>query len=104
MKDSNRKPTEDRALTAPRSRRRLILIALAVVVLVASVFGGQYGLIPFGLLLAFSADADEEKARRSVIVSRRNLGLAVVTAAVFIWFWLWQVISEWPRSCWSEAR
>lgn len=91
MKDSNRKPAEGRAVIAPGSRRRLILIALAVVVLVASVFGGPYGLIPFGLLLAFSADADEEKARRSVIVSRRNLGLALVMAAVFTWFWLWQV-------------
>ena len=94
MKDSNSTSAEDRALTAaPRSRRRLFLIALAAVILVASVFGGQYGLIPFGLLLAFSAD-DEEKARRSVTVSLRNLGLAFVMAAVFTWFWLWQVDLE----------
>ena len=74
----------------PRVGRRLVLTVLAVVVLVAAVLVvGLDGLIPFGLLLAFSADSDEEESRRSVVVTPRNLGLAVVMSAAFAWFWLW---------------
>jgi len=40
------------------------------------------GLIPFGLLLAFSTDSDEQETRRSVILSPRNLGLAAAMVAV----------------------
>ena len=76
----------------PRVRRRLVLIVLAVVVFVAAVLVlGMHGLIPFGLLLAFSADSDEEEARRSVILTRRNLGLAAAMVAAFVWFWLWHL-------------
>ena len=40
-----------------KNRRRLVLVILAVVALVAAVFYlGPIGLIPFGLLLAFSTD------------------------------------------------
>ena len=54
----------------------LVLTVLAVVVFVAALLVlGLDGLIPFGLLLAFSTDSDEE-ARRSVILTRSNLGLA----------------------------
>jgi len=42
--------------------------------------------IPFGLLLAFSIDSDEEEARRSVILTPRNLGLAAAMLAAFSWF------------------
>ena len=74
----------------PRVGRRLVLTVLAVVVLVAALLVlGLDGLIPFGLLLAFSADSDEEESRRSVIVTPRNLGLAAVMSAAFAWFWLW---------------
>ena len=56
---------------------RLVIAALAAAVLVAAVLVlGLDGLIPFGLLLAFSTDSDEEETRRSVILTRRNLGLA----------------------------
>jgi hypothetical protein len=76
----------------PRVRRRLALIVLAMVVLVASVLVvGLHGLIAFGLLLAFSADSDEAGARRSVILTRRNLGLAAAMVAAFAWFWLWHL-------------
>ena len=49
------------------------------------------GLIPFGLLLAFSTDSDEEESGRSVILTRRNLGLAAAMVAAFAWFWLWHL-------------
>jgi hypothetical protein len=63
-----------------------------VVVFVASALVvGLHGLIAFGLLLAFSADSDEEGARRSVILTRRNLGLAAAMVAAFAWFWLWHL-------------
>src|SRR5687767_12475492 len=46
----------------PRVRRRLVLIILAVVVFVAALpFLGLDGLIPFGLLLAFSTGSDEDE-------------------------------------------
>lgn len=74
----------------PRVGRRLLLTGLAVVVLVAALLVvGLDGLIPFGLLLAFSADADEEESRRSVVVTPRNLALAVAMSAGLALFWLW---------------
>ena len=74
----------------PAIRRRLVLTVLAVLVLIAAllVFGLD-GLIPFGLLLAFSTDSDEEETRRSVALTPRNLGLAAVMSATLAWFWLW---------------
>jgi murein DD-endopeptidase MepM/ murein hydrolase activator NlpD len=76
----------------PRVRRRLVLIVLAVLVFLASVLVvGLHGLIAFGPLLAFSTDSDEKTARRSVILTRRNLGLAAAMVAAFAWFWLWHL-------------
>jgi hypothetical protein len=44
-----------------RVRRRLVLTFLAVAAFGAALLVfGPYGLIPFGLLLAFSTDSDEE--------------------------------------------
>ena len=69
-----------------------MLTVLAVVAFVAAVLGlGLDGLIAFGLLLAFSTGSDEDEARRSVIVSPRNLGLAVVMVAAFAYFSLWHL-------------
>ena len=69
-----------------------MLTVLALVGFVAAVLAvGLPGLIAFGLLLAFSVDADEEESRRSVILTRRNLGLAAAGSAAFIWFWLWHL-------------
>ena len=85
------RPSEPTRL--PRFGRRLVLNVLAVVVLVSALLViGLDGLIPFGLLLAFSADADEEESRRSVVVTPRNLGLAAVMSAAFAWFWLWHLV------------
>ena len=76
----------------PRVWRRLVLTVLAAVTVVASLLVlGLDGLIPFGLLLAFSTDADEEESGRSVILTRRNLGLAAAMVAAFAWFWLWHL-------------
>ena len=75
----------------PKIRRRLVLIVVAVVVFVAALLVpdfGMFGLIPFGLLLAFSIDSDEEETRRSVILTRRNLGLAAAMVSAFALFWL----------------
>src|SRR4051794_15383084 len=78
-------------------RRRLVLIVLAVVAAVAALLVlGLDGLIPFGLLLAFSTDSDEEGTSRSVILTRRNLSLAGAMVLAFAWFWLWQL--ELPES------
>ncbi len=75
-----------------RVRRRLVLSVLAVAVFVAALLGlGLHGLIPFGLLLAFSVDSDKEETRRSVILTRRNLVLAAAGSAAFVWFWLWHL-------------
>ena len=52
---------------------------------------GLDGLIPFGLLLAFSVDSEEDETRRSVILTQRNLGLAAAMSAAFAWFWLWHL-------------
>ena len=89
-------PAEDalprRAARQPGARRRLVLMVLAVVVFIAALLVlGPYGLIPFGLLLAFSTDSDEDGTRRSVILTRRNLGLAAAMVLAFAWFWLWQL-------------
>ncbi|GAB3517674.1 M23 family metallopeptidase [Arthrobacter monumenti] len=83
----------EQALSAPpreyRDRRKLVLFVLAVPALVAAVlFLGPVGLIPFGLLLAFSTDSDEEATWRSVRLSPRNLGLATLMAVAFVLFWL----------------
>ncbi len=69
-----------------------MLTGLAVVVFVAALLVlGLDGLIPFGLLLAFSTDSDDERSRRSISLSRRNLGLAAAMVAAFAWFWLWHL-------------
>ena len=52
---------------------------------------GLTGLIPFGLLLAFSIGADDDETGRSVIGTRRNLGLAAAMVAAFVWFWWWHL-------------
>ena len=78
----------------PGARRRLVLTVLAVVVFIAALLDpdlGKFGLIPFGLLLAFSVDSDEPESRRSVILTRRNVGLAAAMVAAFGWFWLWHL-------------
>jgi hypothetical protein len=68
----------------PRVRRRLVLTVLAVAVFVAALLViGLDGLIPFGLLLAFSTDSDEQETRRSVILTPRNL--------------------DWPPPWWQSA-
>jgi hypothetical protein len=62
----------------PKARMRLVLAVLAVVVFVAAVLAvGLHGLIPFGLLLAFSVDYDKEETRRSgAIVKTCGLGVS----------------------------
>ena len=76
----------------PSAGRTLVLIVLAVVVVVAALlFLGLDGLIPFGLLLAFSTDSDEEETGRSVIFTPRNLWLGAAMLAAFAWFWLWHL-------------
>ena len=49
----------------------------------------MFGLIPFGLLLAFGTDSDEPESVRLVVHTRRNFGLAAAMVAAFGWFWLW---------------
>lgn len=76
----------------PVSRRRLVLTVLAIVVFVAAVLlGGLDGLIPFGLLLAFSTASGEAETRRAVILTPRNLLLASAMVVAFGWFWLWHL-------------
>ena len=71
---------------------RLVSAALAAAVLVAAVLIlGPAGLIPFGLLLVLSTDPDDDNGRRSVILTRRNLGIAAVMALALAWLWLWHV-------------
>ncbi len=78
----------------PAVRRSGVLLALASAEFVAALLVlGLHGLIGFGLLLAFSADADEEGSRRSVVLNGRNLALAAAMVAAFAWFWLWQLAS-----------
>jgi murein DD-endopeptidase MepM/ murein hydrolase activator NlpD len=72
-----------------KNRRRFVLVILAVATFVAAVFFlGPVGLIPFGLLLAFSTDSDEGGATWTLGPSPRNLGLAAAMVAAFAWFWL----------------
>jgi hypothetical protein len=74
--------------------RRLVVLALAVVVLVAALLipsFGKFGLVPVGLLLAFSTDFGDAGPRTSVAATWRNLGLAAVMVAAFGWFWLWRL-------------
>ena len=69
-----------------------MLTVLAIVAFIAALLVlGLHGLIPLGLLLAFSVDSDEEETRRSVILTRRNLVLAGAGMAAFVWFWLWHL-------------
>jgi hypothetical protein len=69
--------------------RRVVLTFLAGVVFAASVlFLGLEGLLPFGLLLAFSIDTDDETSR-SVLLTPWNLGLAVAMLTAFAGLWLW---------------
>ena len=72
--------------------RRLSLIVLAALVLVAALLGvGLDGLLPFGLLLAFSTGPAAREIPRSVTLSRRNLAVLLVMAIAFAWFWLWHL-------------
>ena len=73
-----------------------MLTVLAVVVFVAALLVpdfGKFGLIPFGLLLAFSTGSAEAESERSVILTRRNLGVAAAMVAASggsgcgIWIW-----------------
>ena len=69
--------------------RRVLLVALAGAVLVAALAGlGPDALVAFGLLLAFSADIDEEDSGRAVVATPRNIALTAVMGAVFAWFWV----------------
>lgn len=70
-------------------QRRLVLTVLAVAAFIAAVFVlGPIGLIPFGLLLAFSTGSDDDETGRSVILNPRNVALAAAMLAAFAWFWL----------------
>src|SRR5688572_23874975 len=76
----------------PTVRRRFALTVLAVGVFGAALLlFGLDGLIPFGLLLVFSTDADEEETGRWVVLTRRNLGLAAAMVVAFAGFWLWHL-------------
>ena len=67
-----------------------MLTGLAVVVFATSLlFLGLDGLLPFGLLLAFSIDSDEGESGRSVSFTPLNLGLAAAMLTAFAGFWLW---------------
>ena len=73
-------------------RGRFVLSVLAVAMLVAALLVvGLVGLIPFGLLVAFSADPDEDRIPKSVHLTRRNAVVAVAMVAVFTGFWLWHL-------------
>jgi murein DD-endopeptidase MepM/ murein hydrolase activator NlpD len=76
----------------PGVRRRLVLRVLAVVGFVAALLVlGLDGLIPFGLLLACCTRSDEEEVGRSVVLTRRNVGLAAAMVLAFAWFWWWHL-------------
>jgi hypothetical protein len=92
--------TADEAAPAPRrSRPRRVwrtwtLTLLAVVALAFALLGvelGQFALIPFGLLLAFSFGSAEAESTRAVDLTKRNVALAAVMVAGFGWFWLWHM-------------
>ncbi len=73
---------------APGHAARLLFVLAMAAFLAAVLVVGPIGLIPFGLLLAFSTGSDEEGTGRSVILTPRNVGLAAATMAAFAWFWL----------------
>jgi hypothetical protein len=78
----------------PRARSKRLLAVLAAVVFVAALLDpelGKFGLIPFGLLLAFSTGSADAESSRSVILTNRNLGLAAAMVAAFGWLWLWRL-------------
>jgi hypothetical protein len=78
----------------PRARPTRVLAVLAAVVFVAALLDpelGKFGLIPFGLLLAFSTRSADTESGRSVIVTNRNLELAAAMVAAFGWLWLWRL-------------
>ncbi|MGA9747984.1 MAG: M23 family metallopeptidase, partial [Nocardioides sp.] len=72
--------------------RWMILTLAAIVFGAALLVVGPGGLIPFGLLLVLSTDPNDDRPRRSVVLTRRNVGVAAAMVAGFIWFWLWQLV------------
>jgi hypothetical protein len=70
----------------------MLLTVLAAATILAALLGlGPNGLVPFGLLLAFSSHPDEDGTRWSVHRTRRNLALVGAMSAAFAWFWLWHL-------------
>ncbi|WP_155853832.1 hypothetical protein [Arthrobacter sp. H5] len=68
-------PTLSTSVRLPKKRRRLVLRVLAGLAFIAAVLVlGLPGLIPFGLLLAFSVDSDDNEAKRSVIRTHATWG------------------------------
>jgi len=78
---------------AARPRVMLVVLTfLAVATLAAALLVvGLEALIPFGILVAFIANSNEDASGRSVTVTPRNLGLAAAMAAAFAGFWLWHL-------------
>ena len=69
-----------------------VLTVVAVLVFAAALLDlGLDGLIPFGLLVAFGLGSGDVDARRSVVLSRRNVAVSAVMVAAFAWFWLWHL-------------
>jgi hypothetical protein len=77
------------------ARSKVVLVVLGILagaaLVAALLLVGLVGLIPFGLLVAFIADPDEEASRRSVAATPRNFGLAAVMAAALAVFWWWHL-------------
>ena len=70
------------------ARGRAVLAVLSAVVFVAALLDpelGKFGLIPFGLLLAFSTGSADTESGRSVILTNRKLELAAAMEAAFGW-------------------
>jgi hypothetical protein len=66
-----------------------VLVVSAAAVLVAALLGlGTDALVAFGLLIAFSADIDEDESGRAVVATPRNIALVAVMGAVLAWFWV----------------
>lgn len=82
-----------------RVGRKLVLIVLAVAVLVVAMLEpnlGMLGLVPFGLMLAFSTDPAESS--RPLILTWRNAGLVTAMIAAASWLWLAHLDLEgWTR-------
>ena len=74
---------------APASRRLALTVLAGLLFGAALLASGLDGLIPFGLLLAFSTDSPRREITRSVTLSRRNLAVFAVMASALTWFWLW---------------